>query len=160
MALGVGGWIRCDEKTAREAEHWRRFRKPGALWCPIIGNHLGIAQDAALQAYFLTVPEDGWQHLASGRGLAPDVAVPCWRDAGRRVLRTSSVQMSGALPPPGRLAGWPARPGTGPRSLLSYRYILPDHLSVRMIGDGLFVYTNDRMETITQVPGHFYDGLG
>jgi hypothetical protein len=57
----------------------------------------------------------------------------------------------------GRLAGTTRH---GPRSLLSYRYILPDHLSVRMIGDGLFVYTNDRMETITQVPGHFHDGLG
>ena len=42
----------------------------------------------------------------------------------------------------------------------SHIAILPDHLPVRMIGDGLFVYTNDGMETITQVPGHFYDGLG
>jgi hypothetical protein len=31
VAPGVGGWIRCDEKTARESEHWRRLRKPGGV---------------------------------------------------------------------------------------------------------------------------------
>lgn len=122
VAPGLGGWIKCDEKTAKESEHWRRLRKPGALWCPVLGNHLGIAQDVALQAYFLTVSEDGWQRLANEVRRRPSGCLRRWRDAGRRILRASVAQTSGALPPPGRLAGWPARRGTGSRSLLSHRY--------------------------------------
>jgi hypothetical protein len=117
VAPGVGGWIRCDEKTARESEHWRRLRRPGALWCPVLGNRLGVAQDVALQAYFLTVPEDGWQRLANEVRRCPLECLRRWRDAGRRILAASVAQTSGALPPPGRLAGWPAQRGIGSRSL-------------------------------------------
>jgi hypothetical protein len=117
VAPGVGGWIRCDEKTARESEHWRRLRRPGALWCPVLGNRLGIAQDVALQAYFLTVPEGGWQRLADEVRRRPSQCLRHWRDAGRRILAASAGTTTGRPPPQGRLAGWPAHRGTGSRSL-------------------------------------------
>jgi len=114
---GIGAWIRCDETTARDSAHWRRLRKLAAPWCPILGPQTSIADDDALQAYFATVPEDGWQRLAALVGKRPTTCLREWRESGRRILDAVSLDHPRRAAPPGKLAGWPIGRGTGRRSL-------------------------------------------
>lgn len=113
----IGAWVRCDEAVAREARHWRCLRKLAAPWCPILGQQTGIADDDTLQAFFETIPGDGWQRLAALVGKRPTACLREWQESGRRILDAVSndYPRSGALP--GKLAGWPMGRGTGRRSL-------------------------------------------
>lgn len=114
----LGAWVRCTELAARSAEHWRRLRRPGTLWCPVLGNRLKIAQDMALQAYFLTIPEDSWSRLANAVRSRPRHCLYRWRETGRRILNATAVHSSGEQSPPGKLTGWPRARGRGARSLI------------------------------------------
>lgn len=118
MGEGIGAWIRCDRQTAQAARHWRRLRRAGTLWCPVLGSRLDIAQDAALQAFFMTIPDDDWSRLAAAVRARPSDCLRRWQQAGRRILVAAAAVAMGNPPPPGRLAGWPGQRGTGPRSLL------------------------------------------
>lgn len=114
----LSAWLYCDEAAARASAHRRRLRRFGAPWCPVLGSRIGIAQDQALQAYFETVEVDGWSRLATAVRARPGDCLRRWRETGRRIIAAMAIHPSGDRPPPGRLAGWPARRGTGPRSLL------------------------------------------
>jgi hypothetical protein len=118
----IGGWLYCDERSARTAQHRRRLRRPGALWCPVLGNRIEIAQDRALQADFETVDVDGWSRLAAAVRARPSDCLRRWREAGRRIIAAMAADPSGDRPPLGKLAAWPSRRGIGSRSLLSSEY--------------------------------------
>jgi hypothetical protein len=113
----VDAWVRCDEAAARDAEHWRRLRKPAAPWCPVLGPQTDIADDDALQAFFVTAADDGWQRLAARVGKRPTACLREWRESGRRILDAVSLDHPRRAAPPGKLAGWPIGRGTGRRGL-------------------------------------------
>lgn len=113
----IGAWVRCDEIAARESIHWRRLRKPGAPWCPILGPLTDIDEDDDLQAFFETIPEDGWQRLAAGVGKRPTACLREWTESGRRILNAVSGNHPRNGAPHGKLVGWPTGRGTGRRSL-------------------------------------------
>jgi hypothetical protein len=115
----LGAWLYCDERTARTAQYRRRLRKPDALWCPVLGNRIGIAANVALQAFFETIEADGWPRLAAAVRVRPSDCLRRWRESGRRIIAAMAANPSGDRPPPGRLVGWPTRRGTGLRSLLT-----------------------------------------
>jgi len=114
----IGAWLYCDEWEARTAQHRCRLRRPGALWCPVLGNRIDIARDGALQAYFETVDVDGWSRLSAAVRARPSDCLRRWREAGRRIISAMAADPSGDRPPLGKLAGWPVRRGIGSRSLL------------------------------------------
>ncbi|MCX7321630.1 MAG: hypothetical protein NT113_19835 [Hyphomicrobiales bacterium] len=115
--VDIGAWVRCEEAVARASAHWRCLRQPSAPWCPVLGSRTGVYDDEALQAFFITIPEDEWQRLATRVGKRPKACLQDWRESGRRILDAVSNNhpASGALP--GNLAGWPSTRGTGRRGL-------------------------------------------
>jgi hypothetical protein len=113
----IGAWVRCDEATARDSAYWRRLRKPAAPWCGVLSPRTDNADDDALEAFFATVPEDGWQHLAARIGKRPMACLREWKKFGRRILDAVSDDHPRSKAPPGKLAGWPIGHGTGRRGL-------------------------------------------
>jgi hypothetical protein len=113
----LGAWVRCDEAVARDSEHWRRLRKPATPWCPVLGPQTGIADDDSLQAFFVTVADDGWQRLAARVEKRPTACLREWRESGRRILDAVSLDHPRRVAPPGKLAWWPIERGTGRRGL-------------------------------------------
>lgn len=112
---GLSAWKYADARTVKEAEHWRRIRRPGAPWCPWLGNHLSIASDDALQVHFLTISEDGWARMETVVRASPARCLAEWRAAGARLIEVVRASASGA-PTSGKLTGWPAARGDGPRT--------------------------------------------
>lgn len=118
VAIGkIGAWQRCDERTARESERWYRLRIPGRPWCPVLGTHVTIAQDDALQAYFQGQKDHDWVRLEQAVRRCPTRSLREWRASGRRLIAAARAAAAGHRLP-GRLAGWPATRGRGTRSLL------------------------------------------
>ncbi|GGF72986.1 hypothetical protein GCM10007301_35980 [Azorhizobium oxalatiphilum] len=120
LAEGMGAWLRGDEKTAKATEHWRRERRPSEPWCPWLGRRCGVLEDMALQAFFMTVPEDGWSRLDVAVSRTPSRCFREWRASGERLLAFIEESID-APPNPGPAAGWPAKRGVGMRSLLALR---------------------------------------
>lgn len=117
---GLSAWVRADDRTAKRAEHWRRIRRSGAPWCLWLGNQLAIAEDTALQAFFLTVPEGAWGRMETAIRRSPLRCLRDWRANGHRLIE--ALQDDSDLPHThGPLSRWPARRGVGTRSLLAPR---------------------------------------
>ncbi|RED25784.1 hypothetical protein BJ123_13017 [Rhodopseudomonas thermotolerans] len=112
----AAAWIRADERTARRHEHHRRVRIDGLAWCDVLGHRTVVADDAALQAYFLTITPDDWQRLAIDVSEHPTRCLREWRAAGALILATVDPETEASGGP---LSDWPTSRGTGPRSLLT-----------------------------------------
>lgn len=118
-APDVGAWLRCDETTARRHEHHRRIRVEGLPWCDVLGHQTSVADDEALQVFFLTVAPDDWSQLAAAVREHSKRCLRDWIAAGSRIIAAVDPDValsSGALPGP--LSGWPPARGTGQRSML------------------------------------------
>lgn len=115
LDVSVGAWIRCDEALALASEHWRRLRRPAEPWCPVLGKQTRIFDDDALQAFFATVPEDGWQQMATRVGKRPGACLREFKESGRRILDAVSGDNHRTRAPLGKLAGWPLGRGKGRR---------------------------------------------
>lgn len=115
---GVGSaWLRCDEKAARASDRWRRVRLPGRPWCPVLGNHVAIAQDVELQSFFTTIADDGWSRLEHEARRRPRHCLPQWRATGVRLILAAQAAAAGYCVA-GKLSGWPSKRGSGVRSLV------------------------------------------
>lgn len=139
-APDLGAWIRTDETTAKsqaalcqelyrrdqtsvadddDIAFYRRVRKDGLPWCEVLGYQTSVADDLALQTYFLTVTSDDWSQLAAS---VREHAMRCvreWTAAGRRIIAAVSPETATVIPvAPGPLAGWPKERGSGRRSLV------------------------------------------
>jgi len=113
-------WQRCDERAARAADRWKRMRIPGRPWCPVLGNRLDIAQDVMLQSFFAIAGDDDWFRLEQEVRRQPRRCLSEWRAAGRRLIEAAQAAAAGHRAP-GKLSGWPAKRGTGARSLVPER---------------------------------------
>lgn len=114
-AADIGAWIRADETTARRYEHYRRVRMEGHPWCDVLGHRTDVADDTALQMFFLTIPGDDWSRLAIQVMQHPTRCLESWRAAGALILAAVDPDASASGGP---LSDWPPSRGTGPRSLL------------------------------------------
>lgn len=115
LSSDIGAWVRADETTARRHEHRRRIRMEGRPWCDVLGHRTDVADEQALQVYFLTIQPDQWPRLAFAAAIAPTRCLREWREAGARLI--AAVE-SGIEPRSETLSGWPKARGTGPRSML------------------------------------------
>lgn len=117
---GVGAWIKCGRREARESGRWKRLRIEGRPWCPILGSRVAVAHDVELQAFFSTVRDGDWFPLERAVRQRPSLCLAEWREAGRRLI---SVVQSSALgtAEPGKLAGWPKGRGKGHRTPIGGR---------------------------------------
>lgn len=118
-APDIGVWVRTDETTARRHEHHRRVRKDGLPWCNTLGHCTDVADDEALQVFFLTVAPEDWSQLATAVRQHPERCLRDWCASGARII----AAVSGTTTPvgsgrPGPLSGWPRERGTGQRSML------------------------------------------
>lgn len=114
----IGAWLRADEATARRHEHHRRVRQEGRRWCNVLGHRTDVADDEALQVYFLTIPSGDWPRLSIAVMRRPSRCLLEWRAAGTRIISTVSGTTPASGTAPGPLDGWPKARGTGPRSML------------------------------------------
>jgi len=118
-AADIGAWIRCDETTAKRHKHHRRVRKDGLPWCDTLGHCTDVADDEALQVFFLTVAPEDWSQLAAVVREHPKRCLLEWKASGARIINAVSSDSASAVSgAPGPLSGWPATRGTGQRSLL------------------------------------------
>lgn len=117
IGRSLAAWVRSDERAACASDRWRRIRLPGGPWCPVLGHILVIAQDVALQAYFETISAEGWKTLEIDVRRSPARCLREWRAAGHRIIAAATAASRGRGLP-GRLSGWPAKRGSGARSLL------------------------------------------
>lgn len=114
----LGAWIRCDEIAARSCGRWKRVRRAGEPWCFVLGHQTVVMDDDQLQAYFATVPEDGWMRLGSAVQMRPAACLREWRESGARILDACSGTTTLAIQKVGSLSRWPAARGSGSRSLV------------------------------------------
>lgn len=108
-------WMTISEEEARQwdpPEHIRRIRTPAQPWCAWLGADTSVADDLPLQAFFATVPDDGWPRLAATIRYHQHRTVADWRATGERLLAATR----GAPAAPGPYAGAFSRRGTGRRS--------------------------------------------
>lgn len=118
---GVGfAWQRCDEHAAHAADRWRRVRIRGRPWCLVLGPTLDVAQDVALQSFFATMDDAEWFRLEQQVRHHPRRCLSDWRAAGQRLIEAAQAAAAGHRAP-GKLSGWPAKRGTGARSLVPDR---------------------------------------
>jgi len=122
-AADIGAWIRADEASARHHEHYRRIRKARLPWCDVLGHQTSVADDVALQIYFMTLDQDDWPRLAAAVRERPGRCLKEWTASGARIIAAvsdlaTSDATSAASGNDGPLAGWPPERGMGPRSLL------------------------------------------
>lgn len=119
LSQDIGAWILADEATARRHEHHRRIRMDGRPWCHVLGHRTDVADDEALQVYFLTIASDEWPRLAIAVMRAPTRCLRDWRASGSRIIAAvdATAAPSGTTSS-GPLSDWPKSRGTGPRSML------------------------------------------
>lgn len=115
----IGAWVRADEPAARRHEDHRRNRQGGRPWCDVLGHRIDVADDIALQLFFLTILPDDWRRLAIAVAQHPTRCLREWRASGHRLMVAvdPSATPSGTVTP-GPLSDWPKARGTGPRSML------------------------------------------
>lgn len=109
-------WMSVSEAEARAApleDYAHRVRTLGQPWCEYLGPNTAVADDAELQAFFLTVDDDRWPRLSTAIHHDQRQAISDWREAGARLLAAAA----------GRSHASPASSlflerGTGRRSLI------------------------------------------
>lgn len=114
----IGAWILVSETTARQHEYHRRVRIEGQPWCDVLGHRTAVADDTALQTFFLTITPDGWHRLAIDVAQHPKRCLREWRAAGARIIAAVDPDAAPSRATAGPLSEWPTSRGTGPRSML------------------------------------------
>ncbi|WP_264076584.1 hypothetical protein [Rhodopseudomonas palustris] len=111
----IGAWLYADEPSARRHEHHQRIRVDGLPWCDVLGHRTDVADDLALQTYFMTIEPDGWPRLAIDVAQHPKRCLREWRAGGALIISAVDLDASASGGP---LSDWPESRGTGPRSML------------------------------------------
>lgn len=116
----LGAWIRTDETTARRHEHHQRIRIEGRAWCDVLGHQTSVADDLALQVFFLTLSGDDWPRLAAVAREHPARCLKEWTTSGKKIIAAVSDVASDVATSdvPGALDGWPEKRGEGQRFML------------------------------------------
>jgi hypothetical protein len=89
----------------------------------VLGTHPDIARDLALQSFFAIADDTDWFRLEQDVRRHPGRCLSAWRADGERLIAAARAGAAGhrAL---SKLSGWPARRGTGTRSLAPHHWFL------------------------------------